>query len=73
MKIALISIHYPPLRSSCAVQMRDLAQELLILGHEPIVIVPSEGLHKACISEIIDGVQVFRLSAFKTVEVGNIK
>ena len=73
MKIALISIHYPPLRSSCAVQMRDLAQELLILGHEPIVIVPSEGLHKACISEIIDGVQVFRLSAFKTVDVGNIK
>jgi len=73
MKIALISIHYPPLRSSCAVQMRDLAQELLILGHEPIVIVPSEGLHKACIIEIIDGVQVFRLSAFKTVDIGNIK
>jgi len=73
MKIALICIHYPPLRSSCAVQMRDLARELLILGHEPIVIVPSEGLHKAYVSEVIDGVQVFRFSSFKTVDVGNIQ
>ena len=73
MKIALICIHYPPLRSSCAVQMRDLAQELLMLGHEPIMIVPSEGLHKAYISEVIDGVQVFRFSVFKIVDVGNIK
>jgi glycosyltransferase involved in cell wall biosynthesis len=73
MKIALISVHYPPFRSSCAVQMRDLAQELLILGHEPIVIVPSEGLEKAFIIEIVDGVQVFRFSAFKTVDIGNNK
>ena len=73
MKIALISIHYPPLRSSCAVQMNDLAQELLLLGHEPIVIVPGEGLDKGCRSEIVDGVQVFRISTFKTVGVGNIR
>jgi len=73
MRIALVSIHYPPLRTSCAVQMRDLAQELLQLGHEPIMIVPSEGLHKACISEIIDGIQVFRLSTLKTINVGNIR
>jgi len=73
MKIALISIHYPPLRSSCAVQMRDLAQELLMLGHEPVVIVPTEGLHEACVSEIVEGVQVFRLSAFKTIDIGNVR
>lgn len=73
MKIALISIHYPPQRSSCAVQMRDLAQELLILGHEPIVIVPTEDLNKECISEIIDGVQVYRISSFKTVDIGNVR
>ena len=73
MRIALVSLHYPPLRSSCAVQMRDLAQELLRLGHEPIMMVPTEGLHKACVSEIIDGVQVFRLATFKTINVGNIR
>ena len=73
MKTALISIHYPPQRSSCAVQMRDLAQELLSLGHEPIVIVPTEGLNKECISEIIDGVQVYRISSFKTLDIGNVR
>ena len=73
MKIALISIHYPPQRSSCAVQMRDLAQEFLILGHEPIVIVPTEGPYKECISEIIDGVQVYRISSLKTIDVGNVR
>lgn len=69
MKIALVCIHYPPLRSSCAIQMRDLAQELLLQGHEPIVIVPTEGLHRAWRSEELDGVQVFRLAAFKTMDI----
>lgn len=73
MKIALISIHYPPQRSSCAIQMRDLAQEFLILGHEPIVIVPTEDLYKECITEIIDGVQIYRISSFKTIEIGNVR
>ena len=42
MKIALISAHYPPQKTSCAVQMRDLARELFKMGHDPIVIVPVE-------------------------------
>lgn len=70
MRIALVCVHYPPLRSSCAIQMRDLAQELLQQGHEPIVIVPTEELHKAWKSELLDGVQVFRLAAFKTINIG---
>jgi len=73
MKIALLSIHYPPLKSSCAVQMRDLALELLQLGHEPIVMVPEEGLKRKVVSEMIDGIQVFRFPAFKTIDVGRIK
>ena len=70
MRIALLSIHYPPLRSSCAVQMRDLAQELLRLGHEPIMIVPTEGDR---ITETIDGVQLYRLPAPKIIDTGNIR
>lgn len=53
--------------------MRDLAQELLRQGHEPIVIVPTEELHKTWTSELLDGVQVFRLAAFKTMDVGYIR
>ena len=34
--IALISTDYPPLRTSAAVQLRDLAQQLAALGHRPV-------------------------------------
>lgn len=69
MRVALVCVHYPPLRSSCAIQMRDLAQELLLAGHEPIVLVPSEEIHKPWESETLNGVKVYRLSAFKTIDV----
>ncbi len=70
MRVALVCVHYPPLRSSCAVQMNDLAQEMLSQGHEPIVLVPGEDLQKAWMSEILDGVQVYRLAAGKTMGIG---
>ena len=68
MRIAMITSDYSPLRSSCAIQMRDLAQELFKCGHEPIVIVPSQGLHEGSTNEIIDGVQVLRIASLRTKE-----
>jgi glycosyltransferase involved in cell wall biosynthesis len=73
MRIALISNHYPPLRTSCAIQMRDLAHELFHQGHEPIMIVPSESLHCTYISERINNIMVLRISSFKTIDVGFIR
>lgn len=73
MRIALISIHYPPLRSSAAVQLRDLAQELVLQGHEPVVMVPAEGLDKAWATEMVDGIQVLRLAALRTRDVGYVR
>jgi glycosyltransferase involved in cell wall biosynthesis len=73
MIIALISAHYPPMLSSCAIQMRDLAQELLQQGHEPIVIVPSEALKCTSVFEKINNVLVLRISAFKTIDIGFIR
>ncbi|WP_129777756.1 glycosyltransferase family 4 protein [Peristeroidobacter soli] len=66
MRIALISTDYPPLRSSAAVQLRDLAQELKSQGHEPIVLVPSEALPTAWARESLDGIEVIRLAAPRT-------
>jgi len=66
MKIILLAIHYPPLRTSCAVQIRDLALELFQLGHQPIVITPTEGLDKTTVHEKINGVEVFRVKTNKT-------
>lgn len=61
--IALISTDYPPLRTSAAVQLRDLAQQLVALGHRPVVIVPSPMSDKAWMVERLDGVEVLRLAA----------
>jgi len=73
MKVALVCVYYPPLRSSCAIQMRDLAQEFLLQGHEPIVIVPAEDLQSAWQVEVLDGVKIYRISAFKTMGVGYLR
>ena len=61
--IALISTDYPPLRTSAAVQLRDLAQQFVALGHRPIVIVPASMTDKPWTVERLDGVEVLRVAA----------
>jgi glycosyltransferase involved in cell wall biosynthesis len=61
--IALISTDYPPLRTSAAVQLRDLAQQFAALGHRPVVIVPSPMSHQPWIVERLDGIEVLRVAA----------
>jgi glycosyltransferase involved in cell wall biosynthesis len=61
--IALISTDYPPLRTSAAVQLRDLAQELAALGHRPVMIVPSPMSASPWTIERLDGVEVLRVAA----------
>lgn len=63
MLIALISTDYPPLRTSAAVQLRDLAQQFAALGHRPVVIVPSPLSARRWEVENIDGVEVLRVAA----------
>ena len=62
MKVALISEHYPPMRTSAAVQMQDLAKELLRQGHEPMVITPSNEIDTKWEEIFLDGIQVLRLA-----------
>lgn len=62
MRVALISSHYPPFRTSAAVQMYDLAQEFLSQGHEIVVITPcSEAIPDWSVG-IVDGVKVLRIA-----------
>lgn len=64
--IALISTDYPPLRTSAAVQLRDLAQQLAALGHRPVMIVPAPMSGQPFVVERIDGVEVLRVAAPET-------
>lgn len=66
MRIALIAEQFPPLRTSCAVQVRDLAETLSELGHAVTVLTPSEMKGKAWELEDWQGVRVLRLRTFPT-------
>lgn len=73
MRIALIADVFPPLRSSGAVQLRDLSRELLRQGHIPTVLVPCSEMSEAWRLDRIDGVQVLRLKAAKAKDLGYVR
>ena len=73
MRIALIADAYPPMRTSGAVQLRDLSQELVRQGHFPTVLVPSSDLGQPLLLEEMSGVQVLRLNAPPTKDIGYVR
>ncbi len=73
MRVLLIVDTYVPARISGALQMHDFARELLAQGHVPTVIVPVQGTRTRWLLEQIDGVQVLRVRAPKTKDVGLIR
>lgn len=73
MRIALIGDTFPPLRTSGAVQLRDLSLELARQGHKPTVMIPAPGLGQPWLLEEMNGVQVLRLRAFRTKDIGYVR
>jgi len=73
MRIALIADTFPPLRSSGAVQLRDLSREFVQQGHALTVILPSSNLNIPWFIEDFYGVQVLRLRAPKTKDINYLR
>lgn len=73
MKIAIISNEFPPLMSSGAVQVRDLAKEFTNSGHDITVVTATYGLKKSYVVEEYNGYKVIRFSAFRTKDVGYLR
>lgn len=73
MRIALIADAFPPMRTSGAVQMRDLAREMVRQGHAPTVLVPSPEIRQPWMREEIDGVEVVRLKAPATKDISYVR
>ena len=63
MHLALIAAHFPPVQSSCAVQMRDLGAELVRQGHRVTFLVPDPTLDDCFALEETCGIHVLRLKA----------
>ncbi len=73
MRIALIADTFPPLRTSGAVQLRDLSREFVRQGHRLTVMLPSADIDRPWSLEDVDGVQVLRLRAPRTKDIGYIR
>jgi glycosyltransferase involved in cell wall biosynthesis len=73
MRVALVADAFPPMRTSAAVQMRDLAREMVRQGHRPVVLIPTPDLAAPWKLEQMDGVEVLRLRCARTKDVGYIR
>jgi glycosyltransferase involved in cell wall biosynthesis len=73
MRVALIADAFPPLRTSGAVQVRDLSREFRNQGHEITVILPSAKIEHSWLLEDMEGVRVLRVRAPKTKDVNYIR
>lgn len=73
MRIALITDTFPPLRTSGAVQLRDLSREFARQGHALTVLLQSPDQEVPWLLENFDGFQVLRLKAPRTKDIGYIR
>ena len=73
MRVALIADTFPPLRTSGAVQLRDLSREFVRQGHDLTVLLPSPDLKKSWKLEEFEGAQVLRLRAPRIKEIGYVR
>ena len=72
-KVLLIAPHFPPLNSSAAVQLNDLALALSQQDVDLTVLVPSAAMTLPFKVDNGEGFQVLRLKALKFREVSNIR
>jgi glycosyltransferase involved in cell wall biosynthesis len=73
MRIVLIADVFPPLRSSGAVQLRDLSREFARQGHDVTVLVASPDLPQSWQIDIWHGVRIVRLRTPKTKDVNYVR
>lgn len=73
MRIALIADTFAPVRNSAADQLKDLALELARQGHQPTVMIPASDAEEEWTLEDMSGVQVLRLKALPTKDIGYVR
>lgn len=73
MQIALIADTFPPVRTSGAVQLRDLTREFVRQGHSLSVLLPAPDQSEPWKLEEFDGAKVLRLKAPRTKDIGYVR
>lgn len=73
MRLVLVADTFPPLRTSGAVQLRDLSREMVRQGHQVTVLLPVAELDFRWQLDYWEGVRVLRLSSPKTKDIGYVR
>lgn len=73
MRLVMVADTFPPLRTSGAVQLRDLSRELVRQGHQLTVLLPAADLDGPWRLDDWEGVRVLRLRAPKTKDIGYVR
>ncbi|MDR4484165.1 MAG: glycosyltransferase family 4 protein [Nitrospirales bacterium] len=73
MRVAIVGDAYVPLRTSGAIQLRDLAIEFTKQGHEPAVLIPVPGLQSSWTLDHDAGVQILRVRSPRMKDVGYMR
>lgn len=73
MRIVLLADTYLPLRTSGAVQLRDLSREFVRQGYKLTVMVPAPDQKQPWLVEDMDDVQVVRLRAPRTKDINYVR
>lgn len=73
MKLALVADTFPPLRTSGAVQLRDLSREFARQGHELTVMIPAPQQREPFLIEDWCGLRVVRLRSPVTKDIGYVR
>lgn len=72
MNILLVCYHIEPMKTSAAVQMRDLARAFQNSGHNAIFLAPSERIDEPVTEETKEGVRLIRIRADRNEGAGNL-
>lgn len=72
-KLVVIADAYPPLRTSAAVQIRDLVSEMVHQGHHVTLLLPDAKIEKYWDLEQNGNLEVLRLKAPKTKDIGYVR
>jgi glycosyltransferase involved in cell wall biosynthesis len=72
-RLVLIADTFPPLRTSGAVQLRDLCREFSRQGHFVYVMLPVSDQIESWKMEELDGTQVLRLKAPRNKDIGYVR
>jgi len=73
LRLVIVADTFPPLRTSGAVQLRDLSQEFCRQGHRLTVVLPDSDQKSPWQLVSVEGVELLRLKAPRTKDIGYIR